>query len=44
MQTKNQNEKHGTTIPLCLDKALLFKAKRVGEEKGKTKENNLTRS
>jgi len=41
MQSNNQNRKHESTLPPCLDKALLFKGKK-GEE-GKTKENNLTR-
>ena len=43
MQTNNQNEKHEATLLACLDKALLFKGKKVREGKGKTKVNNLTR-
>jgi len=34
MQTKNQNEKHETTLPIRLDKALLFKVKKVRGGKG----------
>ena len=29
MQTKNQNGKHETNLPPCLNKALLFKVKKV---------------
>ena len=39
VKTKNQNEKHGTTLPSCLDKAL-FKGNKEGKGKGETKENN----
>jgi len=35
MQTNNLNEKHETILPPCLDKALLFKGKKVREVKGK---------
>ena len=35
MQTNNQNEKHEATFPLCLNKALLCKGKKVREEKEK---------
>ena len=42
-QIKNQNKKHETNLTPCLDKALLFKGKKVRERKGKTKENDLTR-
>jgi len=28
MQTKNQNGKHETTLPPCLDKALFFKERK----------------
>ena len=35
MQANNQNEKHRTTLPLCLYEALLCKGKKVREEKGK---------
>jgi len=35
MQTKSQNEKHGTTFPSCLGKVLLIKVKKVREGKGK---------
>jgi len=43
VQTKNQNEKHETTLSPCLDKALLFKENKQSEGKEETKENNLTR-
>ena len=43
MQTNNQNEKHEATLPPCLNKALLFKGKKVREGKWKAKENNFTR-
>jgi len=36
MQTKNQNEKHEITFPLCLDEAL-FKEINEGNGKGKQK-------
>ena len=35
MQTNNQNEKHEATFPLCLNKALLCKGKKVRDRKGK---------
>jgi len=33
MQTKNQNEKRRTTLPPCLDEALLFNSMKVKEGK-----------
>ena len=37
MQTNNQNSKHEATLPPCLNKALLFKGKKVREGKWKAK-------
>ena len=34
MQANNQNKKHEATLPPCLNKALLFKGKKVREGKG----------